>query len=54
MVKWVDEVRNYGSSDITIVVIGNKKDLTSMREVTIEEGQEFARKYEAYFLETSA
>jgi len=47
-------VRNYGSQDISVFVIGNKKDLNMQREVTIEEGQDFAKKQDAYFLETSA
>eukprot|EP01121_Diplochlamys_sp_Union-15-3_P006480 TRINITY_DN16976_c0_g1_i1.p1 TRINITY_DN16976_c0_g1~~TRINITY_DN16976_c0_g1_i1.p1 ORF type:complete len:195 (-),score=36.62 TRINITY_DN16976_c0_g1_i1:46-630(-) len=40
--------------DVPIVVIGNKKDLDSKRQVTTEEGQEWARTIGACFFEASA
>lgn len=36
------------------MLIGNKSDLESQRQVTREEGQEFAKKHGLFFLEASA
>ena len=47
-------MRNYAAQDITIIVVGNKKDLETSREVSTEEGQALAEQYKCYFLETSA
>ena len=52
--KWLEEVRNYASPEVTLVVVGNKKDLDEVREVPAEEGQAFAEANKGYFLETSA
>ena len=39
---------------MTIIVVGNKSDLKSHREVRAEEGLQFAQKYGLQFIETSA
>jgi len=39
---------------MTIVLVGNKKDLDEEREVSYDEGLEFARKNKLIFFETSA
>jgi len=44
----------FAKSDIVIIVVGNKTDLESQRQVTTEEGAEFAKKHGLFFLETSA
>ena len=41
-------------SRMTIVLVGNKKDLDAEREVSYDEGLEFARKNKLIFFETSA
>ena len=41
-------------SRMTIVLVGNKKDLASEREVSYEEGMEFAKRNKLIFFETSA
>ncbi len=52
--KWLEEVRNNSSKTITVILIGNKKDLEDKRQVTYEEGEAFAKENGLMFLETSA
>ncbi|KAL3375251.1 hypothetical protein AABB24_006637 [Solanum stoloniferum] len=53
--KWLHELREYGSSDMVIVLVGNKSDLSnSSRQVNIEDGQSLAQLEGLSFLETSA
>jgi len=51
--RWLDEVRQNANAHMTIMLIGNKSDL-ERREVSAEEGHEFARQHGLIFLETSA
>ena len=39
---------------MTIILVGNKKDLAAEREVSYEEGVEFAKRNKLIFFETSA
>ena len=52
--KWLEEVRNNSSKAITVILIGNKKDLEDKRQVSYEEGEAFAKENGLMFLETSA
>jgi len=52
--KWLYELREYGSSDMVIVLVGNKSDLSESREVNVEDGQSLAQLEGIYFMETSA
>jgi len=52
--KWLEEVRNNSSKSITIILIGNKKDLEDRRQVTYEEGEALAKENGLMFLEASA
>ena len=52
--KWLEEVRNNSSKTITVILIGNKKDLEDKRQVSYEEGEAFAKENGLMFLETSA
>lgn len=53
--KWLKELREFGSSDMVIVLVGNKCDLgNSRREVNLEDGQSLAQLENISFLETSA
>ena len=52
--KLLQEVRVNSSKNITVILIGNKKDLEDRREVRFEEGESFARENGIMFLETSA
>jgi len=54
LVKWLSEVKENASKDITVILIGNKNDLESKREVSFEEGENFAKENGLLFLETSA
>ena len=52
--KWLEEVKNNSSKTITVILIGNKKDLEDKRQVSYEEGEAFAKENGLMFLETSA
>ena len=52
--KWLEEVRNNSSKTITIILIGNKKDLEDKRQISYEEGEALAKENGLLFLETSA
>ena len=52
--KWLDEVKQNGSKEICIILVGNKKDLEDKRQVTTEEAEAFAKKNNMLFVETSA
>ena len=51
---WVDDCKNQSPKTIFLVLVGNKSDLNDKRQVTFEEGQELANKYDMMFFETSA
>eukprot|EP01121_Diplochlamys_sp_Union-15-3_P012539 TRINITY_DN3769_c0_g2_i1.p1 TRINITY_DN3769_c0_g2~~TRINITY_DN3769_c0_g2_i1.p1 ORF type:complete len:216 (-),score=33.64 TRINITY_DN3769_c0_g2_i1:47-649(-) len=52
--SWLDDCRKCSTPNIVIILIGNKCDLETGRQVSHEEGQEFARRHGLFFLETSA
>jgi Ras-related protein Rab-2A len=54
IVNWIEDVHNQSPKTISIVLIGNKIDLENKREVTFDEGNEFAMKNGIIFMETSA
>ncbi len=51
---WLNDVRELGWAGIQIVLVGNKSDLTTMREVTLLEASRFAQENNLLFMETSA
>ncbi|KAI9318414.1 ras family-domain-containing protein [Dichotomocladium elegans] len=51
---WLADVRQHANPNTVIMVVGNKKDLESNREVSREEGEQFARDNDLFFMETSA
>ena len=57
-IKWYNELRNYTDRQCVICIVGNKLDLIegnpNRREVSIEEGKNFAKKNKTLFFETSA
>jgi len=52
--RWVDQVRDERGDDVIIVLVGNKVDRASDREVSAEEGEAKAKDLRALFMETSA
>ncbi|KAL8150607.1 hypothetical protein V2J09_020415 [Rumex salicifolius] len=54
LVKWLRELREYGASDMVIILVGNKSDLSGSREVEEDEGRAFAESEDLFFMETSA
>jgi Ras-related protein Rab-2A len=51
--RWLEEAKANGNPHMAVALIGNKADL-ERREVSKEEGDEFAKKHNLLFLETSA
>ncbi|KPJ12448.1 Ras-related protein Rab-2A [Papilio machaon] len=54
LTTWLEDARQHSNSNMVIMLIGNKSDLESRREVKKEEGEAFAREHGLVFMETSA
>ena len=54
LASWLEDARQHANPNMTIMLIGNKSDLSHRRAVTTEEGAAFAREHGLIFLETSA
>jgi len=54
LTSWLEDARQHSSSNMVIMLIGNKSDLESSRAVTYEEGEQFAKEHGLIFTETSA
>ncbi|EKE42164.1 hypothetical protein ENUP19_0146G0019 [Entamoeba nuttalli] len=52
--KWLAELHENADKKVVQMVIGNKCDLSQTREVQTTEGEELAKKNNAFFFETSA
>ena len=52
--KWIQDLNLNSDKNITLLLIGNKKDLADKRDVTTEEGEEKAKSFGLAFLEASA
>ncbi|KAI7755257.1 hypothetical protein M8C21_021576 [Ambrosia artemisiifolia] len=52
--RWLEELRGHADNNIVIMLIGNKSDLDSQREVSTEDAKEFAEREGLFFMETSA
>ncbi len=50
---WLFDIERHSDKNVTKVLIGNKKDLEDERQVSIEEGQDYARQLKVSFFETS-
>ena len=51
---WLDDIHNQCPQTTLLVLVGNKIDLESERQISYEEGEDFAQKNNMYFFETSA
>ena len=52
--SWIEDCKKQCPKTILLVLIGNKVDLENEREVSYEEGANFAKKFDMFFFETSA
>ena len=56
--KWINEVKEHAEPDIVLMLVGNKLDIVirdpSQRAVSTGRAEEFARKHNILFIETSA
>lgn len=52
--KWIQDVRKERGEDVVIMLVGNKTDLSTIRQVTTIEGKEKAKDLDVLFIETSA
>jgi len=52
--KWLENVKEFSKSPVSLVLVGNKTDLESERVVSKEEGEAFAKEHGLPFIETSA
>ena len=54
LVNWLQDARQYSHPGMTIMLIGNKCDLSHSRAVSYEEGKRFAEDHGLLFMEASA
>ena len=52
--RWLEDLREVAYNKMVVLLVGNKADLAGSREVSTEEGTEFAKKHNLIFYETSA
>ena len=52
--QWIEEVRANLKTEIPLLLVGNKSDLTDHRMVSLEEINNFTRDFNLYYMETSA
>lgn len=52
--NWLTECDRYASENVTKIIIGNKCDANTKRQVIHEEGRKFAELFGLEFIETSA
>lgn len=52
--NWIRQLKEHATDNVNILLIGNKSDLTSEREVSYQEGQDKANIIGCNFIETSA
>nr|CAH7758582.1 unnamed protein product [Callosobruchus chinensis] len=52
--KWIDDVRKERGTNVLIMLVGNKVDLESLREVSTETAMLMAKEWNVLFIETSA
>tara|TARA_B110001452_G_scaffold3592_1_gene3245 strand:+ start:1896 stop:2264 length:369 start_codon:yes stop_codon:yes gene_type:complete len=51
--NWVRNIEANAPQTVNKILIGNKCDMTAMRQVTAQQGEQLAREYDMKFFETS-
>ena len=51
---WLEDIKNQCPETVLLFLVGNKLDLENERQISYEEGENFAQKNNMYFFETSA
>lgn len=54
LASWLRDVRQFAKDNMTIMLVGNKCDLSHRRAVSFEEGEQFAKENGLIFMEASA
>ncbi|WVZ86051.1 hypothetical protein U9M48_032894 [Paspalum notatum var. saurae] len=54
LVSWLEDARQHANANMTIMLVGNKCDLSHRRAVSYEEGEQFAKEHGLIFMEASA
>merc|ERR1712154_617290 len=52
--QWIFEIDRYAADDVSILLIGNKSDLSNKREVSYDAAKSFAEELDIEYIETSA
>ena len=52
--KWIEDAKALRDDDVLLILAANKTDLADHRQVSNEEGKEYAEKMNLLFFETSA
>ncbi|CAF1161123.1 unnamed protein product [Rotaria sordida] len=51
--QWINEVREFASVNVPIVLVGNKSDLVAQHRITFEQATTFAKQFKLPYMETS-
>lgn len=54
VLRWLKELRDHADLNIVIMLVGNKRDLKHVRQVSTEEAKDFCKQHKLFFIETSA
>lgn len=54
LASWLEDARQHANPNMSIMLIGNKCDLSHRRAVSTEEGEQFAKEHGLIFMEASA
>ncbi|XVF84419.1 hypothetical protein PTKIN_Ptkin17bG0035500 [Pterospermum kingtungense] len=52
--RWLDELKTHSETTVARMLVGNKCDLETIRDVSVEEGKSLAEAEGLFFMETSA
>jgi Ras-related protein Rab-2A len=54
LASWLEDARQHANANMTVMLVGNKCDLSHRRAVSYEEGEQFAKEHGLIFMEASA